>query len=249
MTKHLSATLTIRARGAEPEITITTPTTDYMGDVIDPMGVDVSRYLAGPRAVFLAHDYGKLPVAQTLALTKSAQGIRARFRWLEGNPEAATVRRVFDEGALGASVGFVPIESEAATRGYRYTKSVLTEWSLTGNPANPECVKLFKSLGLGGAAFRSPRESSVDLDVTREDVRAAFRSPEIRRWIAEEAARRVRWSMLPPDADVLTLDDEEPDVLAGLTEADILTALRAGIGAAAEAGVRQAVNAARGRID
>lgn len=259
-TKLLPATLMIRARGSEPEVVITTPTTDYMGDVIDPAGMDTTRYMAGTRAIFLAHDYGKLPVAQTLGLTKSPQGIRARFRWLEGNPEAATVRRVFDEGVLGASVGFISIESEPAARGYRYTKSILTEWSLTGNPANPECVRMMKSLGLGHGdeidLDAIPAEDEIDLStLSRADVLGALREAitEQAKAATATAIARARPSLMLPD-DEIDLDnipyrDDEQDVLAGWRPDDVKAALRAGIHAAAEAGVRRALALARGRID
>lgn len=240
-TKYLNAGLTIRATGDEPSITITTPTRDLMRDTIDPMGMDVASYLAGTRAVNLYHEHNRLPIGKTLTLAKSAQGIRATFKWLEANPEAATVRRVFEEGVLGASVEFVPEESKPnRAGGTHYVKSILTGWALTSNPANVQCVRMVKSLGLG---------QRDEIDVTAADVRAAFNSPAIRSWIAEEAARRVKWAMLPPDADVLTLDHEEEDVLRGLTRDDVLGALKEGLHAAAAAGVRRAVGAALGRID
>lgn len=149
--KQFAASLEIRARGDEPEITITTPAVDLQGDTIDPMGIDLSRYLNGTRAVFLAHDYKMLPVAKTLALDRSPQGIRARFRWNESSPDVVAVRGTFEEGLLGASVGLsVPKDGSTPNRqgGVHYRKSVLTEWSLTGIPANPECVRRLKALGL-----------------------------------------------------------------------------------------------------
>lgn len=149
--KSLQFGLIIRARGDEPEITITTPTLDLMDDTIDPLGMDVSRYLNGTRAVNFAHDHSRLPVGKTLDLAKSPQGIQARFRWLEANPEVRSVRGVFEEGVLGASVELVvPPEGEASRNrngGRHYAKSILTGWALTSNPANPECVRITRSLG------------------------------------------------------------------------------------------------------
>ena len=113
-------------------------------------------------AVNFAHDHSRLPVGKTVSLAKSPQGIRARFRWLESNPAAAAVRAAFAEGVLGASVEFVPVESEPNPHGgYHYAKSVLTGWALTANPANPQCMPMLKSLGLG-------RAGAVEVDVTTE---------------------------------------------------------------------------------
>jgi hypothetical protein len=149
-TTILSATLTVKALGDEPSVLITTPARDLMSDTIDPMGMDVTRYLGGPKAVNFAHDHSRLPVAQTVSLTKSVRGIVARFRWLDDvNPAAAAVRGVFERTALGASVEFIAKDSTPnRAGGLHFAKSILTGWALTANPANPECIALMKSLGL-----------------------------------------------------------------------------------------------------
>src|SRR3989304_737782 len=100
-TKHLYANLVIRAAGDEPEITITTPARDLMRDTIDPLGMDCAAYLSGTRAVNFAHDHSRLPVGRTVSLTRSPQGVRATFTWLD-LPDAALVRRAFGAGGGGA---------------------------------------------------------------------------------------------------------------------------------------------------
>src|SRR5438477_9061967 len=108
-TKHLTAGVTIRATGDQPSILITTPARDLMSDTIDPEGMDVASYLNGTRAINFAHDHSRLPVAKTVTLARSAQGIRATFAWLD-LPDAQLVRRAFEAGVLGASVEFVTVE-------------------------------------------------------------------------------------------------------------------------------------------
>jgi hypothetical protein len=222
-TKQLPARLTIRAAGDEPEITITTPATDLMGDTIDPDGMDVTSYLNGTRAVNVFHDHGRLPIGKTLSLRKSSTGIRAKFRWLEANPEARVVRDVFEQGVLGASVEFVPVDVRPKREGgYEYVKSVLTGWALTANPANPECVRRLKSLGLVRAKPRDDDAEDIDLD-----------------------------GIVIDDEDVLELDDEhdEEDILQQLSARDVAALVREVVASEVRTGVRRAIAAARGRID
>lgn len=243
-TKILSAGLTIRARGDEPEITITAPTRDLMNDTIDPMGMDVAGYLNGTRAVSFAHDHSSLPVAKTLTLAKSSQGIRAKFTWL-GHHDAQEVRGVFDAGVLGASVEFVPVASEPnRDGGMHFAKSILSGWSLTGNPANQSCTRMLKSLGL----WRQPVDE-IDLAMlSRADVLAALHEGigALAQDQATAAVTRERWKLMGGGEHVLVLDDE---IEVGLTAEDVLAALRSSIGAEVEAGVRRAINGALGRVD
>jgi hypothetical protein len=242
-TKTLPAGVAIRATGDEPEITITTPARDLMRDTIDPLGMDVASYLRATRAVNFAHDHGKLPIGKTLSLAKSARGITAKFRWLAAaNPEAATVRAVFEEGVLGASVEFVPGETAYNSGGgCHYLTSTLTGWALTSNPANPECVRLVKSLGLAG-------DAEIDLDaISHAGVLAQLGGTAFRSALAAEVRAKMA-AAVGGGADVLELDDD-----VQLDPAEVRDALRAAIPEM----VREAVNrtlvpalkAARGRVD
>ena len=258
-TKHLPAHLEIRATGDEPEIVITTPARDLMHDTIDPVGMDCASYLAGPRAVNFAHDHARLPIGKTEYLAQSAQGIRARFRWLdEANPEARAVRAVFEEGVLGASVEFVPVETEPTRDGgVHFARTILTGWALTGNPANPQCVRMMKSLGWGVGLDDEiidldaiPAEDGIDLvTVSRADVVGALREA-IREQTASAvtaAVARARWTLVPPSAEVIELDDE--DVLRHLDSADVRAALREALPAMVRESLPAARARARGRID
>jgi hypothetical protein len=129
------------------EITITTPAVDLMNDRVDPMGMETATYLGGAAAVFVSHDYTRLPVARTVALDKGPRGVRARFKWIENDPQAALVRNAFDQGALAASVGLIVDDATPNEfGGWDITASRLTEFSLTGHPANPSCVRMYKAL-------------------------------------------------------------------------------------------------------
>jgi len=225
-TETLKTGFLIHAKGTAPEVTITTPTRDLMRDTIDPFGMDTTRYLAGPAAVNFAHDHSRLPVAKTTSLRRSPQGIRARFRWLD-HPDAQQVRAVFEAGVLGASVEFVSVESERnRDGGIHFAKTVLTGWALTGNPANPECVRMLKSLSVGRDYIDLDAIAFNDeIDVTPADVVAALREGF--------AALKVA----------------PPDELVGLTASDVAAALREVVADEVGRGVRRAITQARGRVD
>jgi hypothetical protein len=253
MTKSVPATLTVRAAGDEPEILITTPSRDLMHDTIDPTGMDVSRYLKGPRAVNFAHDHSRLPVGKTVSLTKSPQGITARFRWLDANPEARIVRAVFEEGVLGASVEFVPAESpEPRSGGYHYAKTVLTGWALTGNPANPECLRLVKSLGLRGAdadavLLLDDDDEAEELEIEPHMVRDVM-DEVLSGLITREVRRSAAGLLGVREEPVLLVADHAEDELVLDAEA-VVAAFAGAMESVITREVRGAVNALRGRVD
>jgi hypothetical protein len=219
-TKQLTAGITVREAGAEPSVTITTSAQDLMNDTIDMAGMDVSSYLNGTRAVNFAHDHSRLPVGKTVALERSAQGIRATFTWLD-LPDAHLVRTAFDAGVLGASIEFRPMAYEPnADGGYHFSKTVLTGWALTANPANPQCVRMLKSLGA----------RALDLD---RDILVLDDEPVDLSGISAAAVRAA----LLPELDIELSDD------------DVRQALAEAIPAMVSEHVRSAVNRARGRLD
>jgi HK97 family phage prohead protease len=103
-----------------------------------------------PIPVLFAHKMDELPVGTTTALAVSDAGIRASWRWLEGDDRADRVRRAFEQGILtGASIGFRPIEREPnKSGGWIYRKWSLLEWSLCAIPSNPFATRQLKQLGL-----------------------------------------------------------------------------------------------------
>jgi HK97 family phage prohead protease len=137
----------------EPELMVTTSAPDREGDVVVPEGIELTNYRKNP-VVLWAHDYQSLPVATCTAINVvPGRGLRARFRWLDGDPFADRVRRAWDAGVVrAASIGFAPLRVEPNDAGYTYTRSELLEWSLVPVPANPEAVRVMRSLGLSATA-------------------------------------------------------------------------------------------------
>jgi len=151
MKKTVFATVvTPQATGDEPEITISTIALDRDNDEVDPAGCDCSAYMRNPVVLF-GHDYSSLPVgAATSIEVLPGTGIRARWRWLEGDEFATRVRNAFEQGVLrAASIGFRPTASEPNEfGGLRFTAWELLEYSLVPVPANPGAVRTLKRLKL-----------------------------------------------------------------------------------------------------
>jgi HK97 family phage prohead protease len=141
---------TALAKGDEPEILISTTALDRDRHEVVPEGADLTAYRRNP-AVLFGHDMHALPVCSTTWLEIiPGRGIRARWRWLEGDDFANRVRNAFEQGVLrAASIGFLPTSSEPNGKGgRRFTAWELTEWSLVPVPSNPEAVRALKGLGL-----------------------------------------------------------------------------------------------------
>jgi hypothetical protein len=114
------------------------------------------------------HDMRELPVgASTSIEVERGRGLRARWKWLEGDARAARVKNAFAQGVLrAASVGFRALawEPREAGRGVRFTAWELLEWSLVPVPANQEAVRVLRSLDL----WRGD-DDQVVLELTDED--------------------------------------------------------------------------------
>lgn len=203
--KQFSGTIT-RTTPSPSEATaiITTPSVDLQGDTIDPTGIDVRGYLAGPGAVLFSHDNHRLPVGKTLALDVRPSGITARWRWLENDPDAARVRNAFDQGVLAASVGLVATEATPTRTGYHISRSVLSEFSLTSTPANPECLALLKSL-------RGPAEPWT-LELADEPLTLELADEPVRRRIAQGFLE------IEDDPNLLDLPMEPKEIAAAIAE-------------------------------
>ena len=136
--------------GDEPEITISTPSLDRDFDEVMVEGADLESYRRNPVVLF-GHDYGALPVGGTTAIeVMPGRGLRASWRWLEGDAFADRVKNAYAQGLLrAASIGFRVLESTPNGRGgMRFTRWELLEWSLVPVPANGEAVRGLKRLDL-----------------------------------------------------------------------------------------------------
>ncbi len=209
MKKHMATvTATPDAKPNEPERIVTTADRDRDDDRLMPEGADLTAFRKNP-ALLWGHDYSELPIGTVERITADAnRGLRARWRWLEGDARAERVKNAWSQGVVrAASIGFIPKQSQPNDFGGRdYTQWELLEVSLVAIPANPHATRVLKSLGL----LEDPRKDlflelkeegemfDVDLNQVRtlvkEAIRGAIRAPQYHdhpAWQLERYKRRV----------------------------------------------------------
>lgn len=217
----------IEARGDEPSIIISTSTIDREGDVLVPEGARLENYLKNPVVLF-GHDHHELPVGAATSITvEPGRGLRAAWRWLEGDERAGRVRNAWDQRALGAtSVGFSPIRYEPREDdgyGLRYTEWELLEFSIVNVPANPEAVRVLRGLGLLSGAAAGRKFTAL---ATRDEARlrrAHAAIEEILAGAGADAAEAAREAIVE---DVLHLDDEHLQLDDATIRATVESVLR-----------------------
>jgi hypothetical protein len=209
----------------EPSIVITSNALDYQGDIVEPDGLDASNYLRAGGPVLLFHDSQSLPVGTCTSLTRVGGKIRATWKWLTGDARADAARNAFQQGALGgASIGFSPKEPYAETMemladgGVRWLKTWLHEFSLTTTPANAECVKILKGLGLDPAEVPVKRPAARAPD-TAPSLSDAHRSSLLlmRDQLKEltKSVTKARGVLVARDQQVLRSISKRLDALLG----------------------------------
>jgi phage head maturation protease len=237
----LATVVSATARGDEPEITISTIALDRAQDEIIPEGGDFGSYLRNP-VVMYGHGHGtseSLPVGSTTRLdVVPGRGIRAAWRWLQGDPFADRVRNAYEQGVIrAASIGFLPGEREGNGRGgQRFKTWQLLEWSLVPVPCNAEAVRMLKALCLWPDADRVESRGD-DEEIDAADLRAAMR--EALPALVRGALRRHRTEPFEPIIDVT------PEELRGILRA----VTRDAVGGIVRDETRAAFLRAVGRVD
>ncbi len=149
--KATFATITAAAGDRNlPAMVISTINPDRVGDRVIPEGLDASAFLKNPALMF-GHAYHDLPVGTVTSIAvEPGKHIRASWRWLENDAFADRVKNAWDQGVLrAASIGFRPLRTKPnSTGGADVLAWELLELSLVAIPANAECVRTLKSLGL-----------------------------------------------------------------------------------------------------
>ncbi|MBI4628070.1 MAG: HK97 family phage prohead protease [Candidatus Rokubacteria bacterium] len=218
----------VKALGARRfETIITTSSVDRDRDVIDPAGWKLDNYMrSGSGVILWAHDYTLPPIAKTLSITRTANGLRSidEFPAEHIYPLADTVHDLVAAGFINAkSAGFIPLKKtwNGKREGWDIHEQELIEHSYVPVPSNPECLVVATSKGLDRARLdHFLRGARRDLD---EDIGLAA-IPFDR----AESERQRRWAAVPRGADVLDIDGED-DVLQHLTPAIVRAALREGV--------------------
>lgn len=177
----LKKTMFIQTRAADDgrrvlEIVGTTPALDRDGESITAEGWQLDNYLKNPVVMF-GHNYVDRPVARTVALAKSPEGLvfRIQFPTEEQAGDwfgfSDSVYRMMKSGFINASsVGFMPLEwadgdgdGKSAPR-RTFTKQDLLELSIVPVPSNPEALRL----GLQSGAIKSCDRRAIETMLRKE---------------------------------------------------------------------------------
>lgn len=206
------------AKADEPSMMISTTAVDREGDRLLAEGADFTAYRRNP-VLLWAHDIRSLPIGTVTALdVVPGQGIRARWRWLEGDEFADRVRNAWSQGVVrAASVGFLPRQAQPNEyRGQDYTAWEALEISLCPVPANQDAVRTLKGLGLipGGGEVLTFDDAALVEAFTRASPRIA---QAVRYAIEKAFKREVRklTGRVDFDEPVLWIEDVRPDTSRG----------------------------------
>lgn len=166
------------AKTATARFLITSKSEDRHGDVVEPDGCKgrLDRYAKNP-VVFFGHKSYGLPVGRAVGqdgnwagLEFTEAGVVSPVKFHLKTKESEDVFALVEAGELSSSsIGFIPLKAkvtrakagddddrprgevvfEPYTR-YRFLEWELLEWSVVAVPANPDCVNMRLSKGIGG---------------------------------------------------------------------------------------------------
>ena len=130
---------------------VSTNARDRMDEVLDPAGVDLTKFKKNPVVLF-AHDYSSPPIGKALWIKKDGDGILSKVQFAN-TAFAEEIFQLYQGGFMKAfSVGFIPKDytdgdGEKSPR-RTYNKWELLEYSAVPVPANPEALALSIQKGI-----------------------------------------------------------------------------------------------------
>jgi len=125
---------------------ITTTTKDRYGDIVNPMGADLSNYEKNPIVLF--NHNPNWVIAKSLWRKNEKDGILAKTKFASID-FASDIYQLYKEGVMNAwSIGFIPDWQEAVDleNGYLFNKWELVEYSAVSIPANPDAITIGRSI-------------------------------------------------------------------------------------------------------
>lgn len=132
-------------------VLISTPDIDRQGEMVEPMGMDLANYQKNP-VVLWAHQYDKPPIAKSLWIKATKDGIIAKLQFAL-TLFASEIYHLYKDGFLNCwSVGFMPSEwvdgQKDGDPRRRFTKGELLEYSAVPVPANPQALTQLRTMAI-----------------------------------------------------------------------------------------------------
>ena len=181
---------------------ISTITPDREGDVVVPEGGNFANFMKSP-VLMWAHGgtdgYASVPIGSVTALeVMPGHGVKAEWKWLEGDPFADRIKNAWQQGVVRASsIGFKPLTYQKNGMGNDIQTWELLELSLCAIPMNPEAVRSLKALGLmDGTEVLRMADNKEELDAVEQD---------------EESEGPQPTPSVPPESDMVA-DSEDKEV-------------------------------------
>lgn len=173
-----------------PLFTATSDAVDRYGDVVDPDGAVIERYLRNPVAL-LQHCPCALAGIVFPSLVRELDLARGINRWctpirIDESPMGNEALQAVEAGVLNAvSIGFNPLEQpERTDTGLRFTKWDWLETSLVSIPANPDALGVSEEdaaiLGFSVKKFEQPDTARVAMALVRRMEAAGVQAPVLR---------------------------------------------------------------------
>lgn len=158
--KYVYQTVTAATLQASTETAtcmISTINPDREGDRVIPEGGNFANFMKSPVLMWAhggADGYASVPIGSVTALeVMPGHGVKAEWKWLDGDPFADRIKNAWKQGVVRASsIGFKPITYIKNGIGNDIETWELLELSLCAIPMNPEAVRSLKALGLMGHA-------------------------------------------------------------------------------------------------
>ena len=200
--KYVYQTVTAATLQSSTELAtcmISTINPDREGDVVVPEGGNFANFMKSP-VLMWAHGgsdgYASVPIGSVTALeVMPGHGVKAEWKWLEGDPFADRIKNAWKQGVVRASsIGFKPLTYQKNGVGNDIETWELLELSLCAIPMNPEAVRSLKALGLmDGTEVLRMADDKEELDAVEQD---------------EESDGPQPTPSVPPEPEIVTEPEE-----------------------------------------
>ena len=200
--KYVYQTVTAATLQSSTELAtcmISTINPDREGDVVVPEGGNFANFMKSP-VLMWAHGgsdgYASVPIGSVTALeVMPGHGVKAEWKWLEGDPFADRIKNAWKQGVVRASsIGFKPLTYQKNGAGNDIETWELLELSLCAIPMNPEAVRSLKALGLmDGTEVLRMADDKEELDAVEQD---------------EESDGPQPTPSVPPEPEIVTEPEE-----------------------------------------
>lgn len=155
-----------------------TPSVDRDGDVVEPLGLDLTNWQKAGAPLLWGHDYRShwSTIGKAAESRLSDSGFELKPEWRDPVNESdpmTVIKGLIDQGLIRQlSIGFKPIEFEEIDTGIRFSKSEIMEVSAVNVAANQDALRLAVK-GLGPDDELEERVAEIERQLNDDEPEAA----------------------------------------------------------------------------